>query len=95
MYTGDQLSIILYFVLTIGTSGRLQTYFVYTCILIVRVCVHTPQPALSAMALPPCHLLSQFYVSDGKLSCQVRNVNDWCIDACLVGRGVQMDMWVL
>ena len=28
--------------------------------------------ALSAMALPPCHLLSQFYVNDGKLSCQVR-----------------------
>ena len=23
------------------------------------------------MALPPCHLLMQFYVSDGKLSCQL------------------------
>ncbi len=26
---------------------------------------------LSHMALPPCHVLSQFYVADGKLSCQL------------------------
>lgn len=26
---------------------------------------------LDRMALPPCHLLSQFYVADGKLSCQL------------------------
>lgn len=26
---------------------------------------------VDAMALPPCHLLFQFYVSDGKLSCQL------------------------
>jgi thymidylate synthase len=26
---------------------------------------------LSAMALPPCHLMFQFYVADGKLSCQM------------------------
>jgi thymidylate synthase len=26
---------------------------------------------LSKMALPPCHLLFQFYVADGKLSCQM------------------------
>ena len=26
---------------------------------------------LQAMALPPCHLLFQFYVADGKLSCQL------------------------
>jgi len=26
---------------------------------------------LSQMALPPCHLLFQFYVADGKLSCQL------------------------
>jgi thymidylate synthase len=26
---------------------------------------------LEAMALPPCHILAQFYVSDGKLSCQM------------------------
>ena len=26
---------------------------------------------LDAMALPPCHLLFQFYVADGRLSCQV------------------------
>lgn len=26
---------------------------------------------LKAMALPPCHILAQFYVSDGKLSCQM------------------------
>ncbi len=26
---------------------------------------------LGAMALPPCHLLFQFYVADGKLSCQL------------------------
>lgn len=26
---------------------------------------------LDKMALPPCHVLSQFYVSDGKLSCQM------------------------
>ncbi len=27
--------------------------------------------ALSQMALPPCHVLSQFYVTDGELSCQM------------------------
>jgi thymidylate synthase len=26
---------------------------------------------LQAMALPPCHVLAQFYVADGKLSCQM------------------------
>lgn len=26
---------------------------------------------LDLMALPPCHLMSQFYVNDGKLSCQM------------------------
>jgi thymidylate synthase len=26
---------------------------------------------LDAMALPPCHVLAQFYVSNGKLSCQM------------------------
>jgi hypothetical protein len=26
---------------------------------------------LSAMALPPCHCLVQFYVDDGRLSCQL------------------------
>jgi thymidylate synthase len=26
---------------------------------------------LSAMALPPCHILFQFYVADGRLSCQL------------------------
>ena len=26
---------------------------------------------IEAMALPPCHLLFQFYVSEGKLSCQL------------------------
>jgi thymidylate synthase len=25
--------------------------------------------ALKAMALPPCHILAQFYVADNKLSC--------------------------
>lgn len=28
-------------------------------------------PELDEMALPPCHLLFQFYVADGKLSCQL------------------------
>lgn len=27
--------------------------------------------AVDAMALPPCHMLMQFYVNDGKLSCQM------------------------
>ena len=27
--------------------------------------------ALPEMALPPCHILAQFYVSDGRLSCQM------------------------
>lgn len=26
---------------------------------------------LSLMALPPCHLMCQFYVANGELSCQV------------------------
>jgi thymidylate synthase len=29
---------------------------------------------INKMALPPCHLLFQFYVADGKLSCQFTNV---------------------
>ncbi|MCL6626415.1 thymidylate synthase [Alicyclobacillus shizuokensis] len=28
-------------------------------------------PELNEMALPPCHVLFQFYVADGKLSCQL------------------------
>ena len=28
-------------------------------------------PELEAMALPPCHVLFQFYVAEGRLSCQV------------------------
>jgi len=28
-------------------------------------------PELKSMALPPCHMLMQFYVADGKLSCQL------------------------
>lgn len=27
--------------------------------------------ALCEMALPPCHMMAQFYVADGELSCQV------------------------
>lgn len=27
--------------------------------------------ALHEMALPPCHMMAQFYVADGELSCQV------------------------
>ena len=34
------------------------------------VCAWTPM-VLDQMALPPCHSLFQFYVSDGKLSCQL------------------------
>lgn len=30
-----------------------------------------PEDVPSNMALPPCHLLFQFYVADGKLSCQL------------------------
>jgi thymidylate synthase len=30
------------------------------------------EPAeIDKMALPPCHVLSQFYVQDGELSCQL------------------------
>lgn len=28
---------------------------------------------LNIMALPPCHVMCQFYVADGELSCQVRS----------------------
>ena len=28
-------------------------------------------PDLDEMALPPCHMFCQFYVSNGELSCQV------------------------
>ncbi len=37
-----------------------------------RLLVTAWQPAeISGMALPPCHLLFQFYVAQGKLSCQL------------------------
>lgn len=39
-------------------------------------------PELDQMALPPCHLLFQFYVADGKLSCQLyqrsADIFSWC-----------------
>lgn len=31
---------------------------------------------LNVMALPPCHMFCQFYVSNGELSCQVLNIYD-------------------
>ena len=35
---------------------------------------------LDEMALPPCHLLFQFYVTDGKLSCQLyQRSADYCL----------------
>jgi len=35
----------------------------------------TLDPAeISKMALPPCHVLFQFYVQDGELSCQLYHV---------------------
>ena len=37
-----------------------------------RMLVTAWQPAeIAGMALPPCHLLFQFYVADGRLSCQL------------------------
>jgi thymidylate synthase len=34
------------------------------------VCAWNP-PEVAEMALPPCHALFQFYVADGRLSCQL------------------------
>ena len=46
-------------------SGTRMFYLMFICIL----CVLTD---LDAMALPPCHVMCQFYVHNGELSCQVR-----------------------
>ena len=37
-----------------------------------EMCIRDRNPSvLKEMALPPCHCLFQFYVADGKLSCQL------------------------
>lgn len=43
-------------------------------------------PALKDMALPPCHLLCQFYVHDGELSCQMYQ------RSCDMGLGVPFNI---
>ena len=40
---------------------------------------------LKLMALPPCHMFCQFYVSDGELSCQVR-IPPCCCQWCIIAR---------
>jgi thymidylate synthase len=38
--------------------------------------------AVDEMALPPCHCLFQFYVADGKLSCQLYQRSPTSSSAC-------------
>lgn len=54
----DQLEEIIHMIKTDPNSRR------------IIMCAWNPSD-LGEMALPPCHVLSQFYVSNGKLSCQL------------------------
>jgi len=52
-----------------------------------RIILSAWNPAdLKAMALPPCHMFCQFFVADGKLSCQVY------LRSCDVGLGLPFNI---